>query len=106
MLERAGEQDHEALDHDDHVAADLGHIHRERLTALIEDAEQDRGEDDADRVRAPHQRHRNADEAEAADEFKDEPVLVAQDDVGRDSAGKRARQQRGDDGDAGGEMPP
>src|SRR6478752_5412859 len=47
VLERAGEQHDQPLDHDDHVATDLGHVDRERLAALIEDAEQDRGEDDA-----------------------------------------------------------
>src|SRR3984885_12766638 len=86
VLERAGEQHDEALDHDDHVAADLGHIDRERLTALIEDAEQDRGQDDADRMGAPHERDSNADKAEATDEFEDQPVLVAENDIGRDAA--------------------
>ena len=102
MLERAGEQHDQALDDDDHVAADLRHVEGERRAALIEHAEQDRGEDDADRMRAAHQRDRDADEAEAADEFEDEPVLVAEDDVDRDAAGERARQERRDHGDAGG----
>src|SRR3984957_2899518 len=101
VLERAGEQHDQALDHDNHVAADLGHIDREGLAALIEDAEQDRGEDDAHGMRAPHESNRNADEAEPANEFEDQAMLVAQDDVGRNTAGKSARQQRGDDGDTG-----
>src|ERR1700733_8489867 len=91
VLERAGEQHNEALDHDDHVAADLGHVDRERLAALIEDAEQDSGQDDADRMRAPQEAHRYTDEAEAAHEFEDQPVLVAEDNVGRDSARERPR---------------
>src|ERR1700677_2285229 len=92
VLKRTGEQHHQALDHDDHIAADLGHIDRERLAALIEDTEQDRRQDDADRMRAAHKRDRDADEAEPADKFEDQPMLVAQNDVGRDTAGERARQ--------------
>src|SRR3984957_14988684 len=100
VLQRAGEQHHEALDHDDHVAADLGHVDRERLPTLIEDAEQDRGEDDPDRMRPPHERDRDADKAEPANKFEDQPMLVAQDDVGCDAAGERAGQQRRDHRDA------
>src|SRR5580693_431289 len=36
VLERTGEKDHQALDDDDHVAANLRHIDRKRLAALIE----------------------------------------------------------------------
>ena len=75
---------------------------REGLAALVENAEQDRREHDADRVRPAHQRDRDADEAEAADEVEDQAVLVAQQDVDRDAAGERAGNERGDDGDAGG----
>src|SRR5271165_2216931 len=53
VLERAGEQDHQALDDDDHVAADLRLLERKLGAALVEDAEQDRGENDADGVGAP-----------------------------------------------------
>src|ERR1700722_11403396 len=87
VLKRAGEQHDESLDHDDHVAADLGHVDRERLAALVKNAEKDRSEDDADGVRASHERNRNTDEAEPANKFEDQPMLVAQDDVGRDAAG-------------------
>ena len=72
----------------------------ELCAALIEHAEQDRRENDADRMGAAHQRDRDADEAEAGDEFEDEPVLLAEDHVDRQAAGERARQQRRDDGDA------
>ena len=102
VLERAGEQDDEALDDDDHVAADLRLVEGELGAALIEHAEQDRGEDDADRMGAAHQRDRDADEAEAADEVEDEPVLVAEDHVDGEAAGERARKERRDDGHTGG----
>ena len=42
MLERAGEQHHEALDDDDHVTANLRLVEGEFVAALIEDAKQDR----------------------------------------------------------------
>ena len=100
VLERAGEQHHQALDDDDHVAADLRLVERELGAALVEHAEQDRREHDADRMRAAHQRDRDADEAEAGGEFEDQPMLLAEDHVGRHAAGERARQQRRDDGDA------
>src|SRR5579871_5177232 len=90
VLERAREQDHEALDDDDHVAADLRLLERQLGAALIEDAEQDRGEDDADRVSAPHQGDRDADEAEAGGIFEDEAVLLAEDHVDRHAARERA----------------
>ena len=66
VLERAGEQDDQALDDDDHVAGDRRHVEGELGAALVEHAEQDRGEHDADRMRAAHQRDRDADEAGAA----------------------------------------
>src|SRR5271163_668827 len=97
VLERAREQDHQALDDDDHVAADLGLLERELGAALVENAEQDRGENDAHGVGAPHQRDRNADEAEAGGIFENEPVLLAEDHVDRHAAGERSRQERGDD---------
>ena len=77
VLERAGEQDHQPLDHHDQVAAERRHVERQLGAALIERAEQQRGEDDADRVVAPHQRDRDADEAEAAGEVEGQAVLRA-----------------------------
>jgi hypothetical protein len=41
VLQRAGEQDHQALDDDDHVAADRRHLEGELGAALVEHAEQD-----------------------------------------------------------------
>ena len=70
VLERAGEQDDQALDDDDHVADDGRHLEGELGAALVEHAEQDRGEHDADRMDAAHQRHRDADEAGAGDEVE------------------------------------
>ena len=90
VLERAGEQHHQALDDDDHVAADLRLLERELGAALIEHAEQDRGENDADRMGASHQRDRDADEAEAGGVFEDQPMLLAEDHVDR-HARRRAR---------------
>src|SRR5260221_4035667 len=69
VLERAGEEDDEALDDDDHVAGDRRHVEGELRAALVEHAEKDRGEHDADRMGAPHQRHRDADEAGAGSEL-------------------------------------
>src|SRR5271157_2030537 len=54
VLERAGEQHDEALNDHDHVAADLGLVEGELRAALVEHAEQDRGENDADRMRPAH----------------------------------------------------
>ena len=101
MLERAGKQDDQALDDDDHVAADGRHVEGELGAALIEHAEQDRGRHDAGRMRAAHQRHRDADEAGAGDEIERHAVLVAHHRVERHHAGQRARDHHGDDDDAG-----
>ena len=49
---------------------DRRHLEGELGAALVEHAEQDRGEHDADRMRAAHQRHRDADEAGAGDEVE------------------------------------
>ena len=68
--------------------------------ALVEYAEQDRRQNDADRMSAAHQRDRDADEAEACGIFEDEPVLLAEDHVDRQAAGQGAREQRSDDGHA------
>ena len=51
---------------------DVRHVEGELGAALVEHAEQDRGEHDADRMRAAHQRHRDADEAGAGDEVERE----------------------------------
>ena len=92
MLERAREQDHQALDHHHEVAAERRHVERQLRAALIERAEQERREDDADRVVAAHQRDRDADEAEAAGEVEGQAVLRAHDHVERDEA-RRARRR-------------
>ena len=90
VLERACEQDHQTLDHHDDVAAQRRHVERQLGAALVERAEQQRGQDDAERMVAAHQRHRDADEAEAAGEVQGQPVLGAHDHVERDQAGERA----------------
>ena len=73
--------------------------------ALVEHAEQERGEHDADRMGAAHQRHRDADEAVAGGEVEDQPVLVAHELVDREAAGERAGEHHGDDVIRAGEMP-
>ena len=100
MLQRAGEEDDQALDDDDHVARDRRHVEGELGAALVEHAEEERREHDADRMRAAHQRHRDADEAGALHELDLQPLLVAHDRVQRHHAGERAGDQHGDDGDA------
>ena len=64
-----------------------------------------RGEDDADRMRAAHQRHGDADEAVAGDEFEHAAGAGAHHYVDRDAAGERPGQQHGDDVMRAGEMP-
>ena len=91
VLERAREQDHEALDHHHDVAAERRHVEGQLRAALVQRAEQERRQDDADRMVAAHQRHRDADEAEAAGEVEGQAVLRAHDHVERDEAGQRAR---------------
>ena len=86
-----GEQDHQALDHHDDVAAERRHVERQLGAALVERAEQERGQDDAERMVAAHQRHGDADEAEAAGEVEGQAVLRAHDHVERDQPGERAR---------------
>ena len=46
------------------------HVEGQLRAALVERAEQDRGQHDAERVVAAHQRHRDADEAVAAGEVE------------------------------------
>src|ERR1700678_2682763 len=50
VLQRAGKQHDEALDDDDHVPADLRLVECEFGAALVEHADQDRGENDAHRM--------------------------------------------------------
>ena len=70
IFERTHEQDHQALDHHDHVAVDLRLGEGQFGAALVEQAEQHGGQHDADGMRAAHQRHGDADEAGAADETR------------------------------------
>ena len=91
VLERAGEEDDQRLDDDDHLAADLRHLEGELGPALVEDAEEDRRQHHADRVRAAHERDGDADEAGAADVVEHQAVLEAHDDVQRHHAGHGAR---------------
>ena len=100
VLQRAGEQDDQPLDDDDHVARDVRHLEGELGAALVEHAEQDRRGHDAGRMRAAHQRHGDADEAGAGDEIERHVVLVAHDRVERHHAGQRAGDHHGDDDDA------
>jgi len=50
VLERAGEEDDQRLDNDDHVATDLRHIEGEFGATLVKDAEKDRGQHHAHRM--------------------------------------------------------
>ena len=59
--------------------------------ALVQHAEQQRGEDDPGRMGAAHEGDRDADEAVAGAELEDEPVLVAHELVDREAAGERRR---------------
>ena len=61
------------------------------VAALVERAEQQRGEQDADRVVAAHQRHGDADEAGIGDIVEHQPILHAHHLVDRHHAGQRAR---------------
>ena len=90
VLQRAGEQDHQSLEHDHHVAGHVGHVEGQFRAALVEHAEEQRGEQDAHRVVAAHQRHRDADEAVARRELQQQPVVDADDLVHADEAGKTA----------------
>ena len=99
--ERPGEQDDDAADHHHHVAGDGRLLEGELGAALVEHAEQERREDDADRMRSAHERDGDADEAVAGGEFEEQPVLVAHELVDRESAGERAGEDHGDDLDPG-----
>jgi hypothetical protein len=81
VLQRAGEQNDEALDNHDHVPADLGLVERQLRAALLKHAEQDRRQNDASRMSAAHQRHRDANKTETADIFENEAMLFAKNDV-------------------------
>ena len=55
VLERAAEQDHEALDDHDHVPVHPRHVERELRPALHQRPEEDRRRHDSERVIAAHQ---------------------------------------------------
>jgi len=90
-LERAGEQHNPAMDDDDMCSDDLGHVERARLAALIEDAEQDRGENDADRMRTPPNSATAMPTRRAPTNSRIMLLLVAQDDVAAPTPPARAR---------------
>ena len=100
IFEGTHEQDHQALDHHDHVAVDLRLGEGEFRAALVEQAEQHGGQHDAHRMGAAHERHGDADEARAADEIQHQAVLHAEDLVHRHQPGQRAGDRHGDDDDA------
>src|SRR5262249_53292767 len=77
VLEGAADQDDQALDDHDHVARELGHVERELGAALVERAEQHRGDDDADGMIAPHQRDGDAHVAGAAGKIQQQAMLYA-----------------------------
>src|SRR6516162_2608897 len=98
--ERAGEQDHQPLDHRDHVAADGGNLEGEFRPTLGEDSEQDAGEHDADGVAAAHERDGDAAEAITGVEVQQQAMVHAHDLVDAHQPGKRAGEAEGDDDDA------
>ena len=69
VFQGAAEQDHQTLQHHDDVAVHP-ELEAELGAALVEEAEQQAGDDDADRVVATHQGHRDAGEAEAFHEVE------------------------------------
>src|SRR5918993_5555932 len=91
-VERAGEQDDDASDHHHHVAGDVRLLEGQFRAALIENAEQEGRQDDAGRMGAAHERHRDADEAVAGGELEHQAVLIAHELVHREAARERARQ--------------
>ena len=101
ILERAAEQDHQALDHHHHLPGDLRNVEGQLRAALIERAEQQRRQHHAERMIAAHQRHGDADEADAAGEALQQIVMHAQDVVEADEARQRAGDQHGHDDGAG-----
>ena len=64
--------------------------------ALVQHAEEQRGENDPGRMRAAHEGDRDADEAVAGAELEHEPVLVAHELVDREAAGEPAGEDHGD----------
>ena len=94
-------EDDQPLDDHDHVAGELRHVEGELGAALVERAEQDRRQHDADRMDAAHQRHGDADEAGAAEEVEQQTMLHAHDLVERHQARQRARDRHGHDHHAG-----
>src|SRR6056297_493513 len=99
VVERAGEQDHEGLYDDDHLAADGGHLELKLRAALVERAEQECGEHDAHGMGPAHQRHGDADEARPFGEVEDEALGLAHHDVDGHHPRQAARDQHGDHGD-------
>src|SRR5215468_218540 len=84
VLERAAYQNDEPLDHHDHVARELRHVERELRAALIERAEQHRGDGDADI-------------AGAARKVQQQAMLHAHHLVQAHEPGERARDRHGHD---------
>src|SRR5258705_7071591 len=91
MLESAADEDDQPLDDHHHVARELRHVERELRAALIERAEQDRGDHDADGMVAAHQAHRDPDVAGTAGEIQEQPMLYAHELGQAHEAGQRAR---------------
>src|SRR5579883_2368559 len=77
VLERAAEQHSEALHHDHDVPRHLRQLEAEFRAALVERAEEQGGEADAERMIAPHQRDGDAHESVARGEIEQQPVLRA-----------------------------
>src|SRR4029453_19124001 len=94
------EEDDKSLDDDDHVAGDGRLLEGKIGATLIERAEEDRGENDAERMRTSHQRHRDADKAITRSKFEQEAVLRAHDLIEGEEARERARDEHGDDDEA------
>ena len=93
VLQRAGEQDHQALDHHDHLAGDGRDLEGELGAALVQRAEQQRRQHDADRMVAAHQRHGDAGEAVARREVEHDAMVHAHQLVDADEA-RPARRER------------
>src|SRR5262249_54703307 len=97
VLEGATDEDDQPLDHHDHVARELGHVERELGATLVERAEQHRGDHDADRMIAPHQRDGDAHVAGAAGKIQQQAMLYAHHLVQAHEPGERARDRHRDD---------
>src|SRR4051812_24919333 len=95
VLHRAAEENHEALDHDHHVAIYLWHVEGELGTTLVKRAKENRREDDAQRVITPHQRNRDAHETRARRKIDHQAMLRTQEfvesEAPRERTGKEHR---------------